>query len=269
VSAPVCHGCGEPIHGAGIGALGVDWHPEHFVCAICGQPISGNFRVDPDGKPYCAGKPADHRACWYCGRLLTSRAAHGADRCDACLGRAVSLSADAQQRFIGVVRWAYDNGLVFPNAMRLRVDLASPAQLGDGDRANGSRTSGMAIHRTLTRNGVTTAEFDRILIERGLPAVYFESVAAHELGHCWLAMTGVFGSPKWAEEGFCNLIEDRWLREQTDADAKTWLRRLEMNTDPAYGDGYRWIAGVAKTQGFDRLIAAIRTERSITKAAGL
>ena len=49
---PICKQCGQPIYGSYLDALGATWHPEHFVCAACGQPIDvSSFNVF-EGKPY-------------------------------------------------------------------------------------------------------------------------------------------------------------------------------------------------------------------------
>jgi hypothetical protein len=70
--APRCAGCGEPILGQGVKALGRHWHAEHFVCAHCGRPLSGGAFCERGGQPYCE---EDYRAlfgprCSVCGETL-------------------------------------------------------------------------------------------------------------------------------------------------------------------------------------------------------
>ncbi|XP_074854219.1 leupaxin [Carettochelys insculpta] len=49
----LCHGCGKPIAGRCISAMGHRFHPEHFVCAFClSQLQKGTFREQGD-KAYC------------------------------------------------------------------------------------------------------------------------------------------------------------------------------------------------------------------------
>lgn len=50
--SPRCHACKQPIEGKYLRALGKLWHPEHFVCAHCGNPLPGNY-YEYRGKPYC------------------------------------------------------------------------------------------------------------------------------------------------------------------------------------------------------------------------
>lgn len=48
-----CHGCNKEIVGQYVEALGQKWHPQHFVCAICGKPFGSSGFLQRDGKPYC------------------------------------------------------------------------------------------------------------------------------------------------------------------------------------------------------------------------
>ncbi|KAL6107843.1 lpxn [Pungitius sinensis] len=49
----LCGGCGEPIAGRCISALGRKFHPEHFVCAFCLRQVSQGIFKEQEGKPYC------------------------------------------------------------------------------------------------------------------------------------------------------------------------------------------------------------------------
>jgi hypothetical protein len=71
----ICKACGRPILGGYLNALGATWHPEHFVCAGCGKPITDTSFQDYQGAPY-------HDACYlnliaprcaYCGKPLSGQ----------------------------------------------------------------------------------------------------------------------------------------------------------------------------------------------------
>nr|CAD7432149.1 unnamed protein product [Timema monikensis] len=49
----LCHSCQKPVTGKIISALGKTWHPEHFKCASCNEPITSDKFNQQDGKPYC------------------------------------------------------------------------------------------------------------------------------------------------------------------------------------------------------------------------
>ncbi len=79
-SQPICKLCGQPILGSYFTALGGTWHPEHFVCAACNQPISdARFNVH-EGVAYHSGCYRDRVAprCASCGKpLLGEYLSHG------------------------------------------------------------------------------------------------------------------------------------------------------------------------------------------------
>src|SRR5260370_35610187 len=72
---PTCKGCGQPIWGNYLTALGATWHPEHFVCAASGRPIGdASFNLH-EGRPYhaeCYTQQFVPR-CSYCGKPLVGQ----------------------------------------------------------------------------------------------------------------------------------------------------------------------------------------------------
>lgn len=49
----LCGGCNQPITDRAINALGKKWHPDHFTCAFCVNPlVSTDFATEGD-KAYC------------------------------------------------------------------------------------------------------------------------------------------------------------------------------------------------------------------------
>ncbi|XP_015680500.1 leupaxin [Protobothrops mucrosquamatus] len=49
----VCHGCGKPIVGRCVSAMGHKFHPEHFVCAFCLTQLYNGIFQEQNGKTYC------------------------------------------------------------------------------------------------------------------------------------------------------------------------------------------------------------------------
>lgn len=248
MAGPVCRGCGQPIAGRYVSALGADWHPGHFRCAGCGRPIGEEPLYERDGRPYdercyaerclprcavggeplragwlenawgerfCAAHGAGCPRCRFCGRLAPGDEADEA-RCPACRAAAVWREGDARARFARLITWGIRHGMTVPAGTTIRVELVEAARLGrDGGEEAGARVLGRAEKTATTRDGrVVEVRADRVLVERGLPAPLFEGVASHELGHAWLAVQQVSGLPTWAEEGFCELLAHRWYGEQ-------------------------------------------------------
>ncbi|CAL8307887.1 unnamed protein product [Lota lota] len=50
----LCGGCSQPITGRCISALGGKFHPEHFICTFCLQPLSQGRFNEHQGKAYCS-----------------------------------------------------------------------------------------------------------------------------------------------------------------------------------------------------------------------
>eukprot|EP00127_Corallochytrium_limacisporum_P004232 Clim_evm177s157 gene=Clim_evmTU177s157 len=53
IFAPKCSGCDKAIMKGCVQALGLQWHPECFVCADCREPFGDGRFFDHEGKPYC------------------------------------------------------------------------------------------------------------------------------------------------------------------------------------------------------------------------
>ena len=54
-SGALCAGCHKAIAGRVVSALDKKWHPEHFVCSFCMNPLAGGAYTERQGKPYCKG----------------------------------------------------------------------------------------------------------------------------------------------------------------------------------------------------------------------
>eukprot|EP01091_Cochliopodium_minus_P002246 TRINITY_DN12110_c0_g1_i1.p1 TRINITY_DN12110_c0_g1~~TRINITY_DN12110_c0_g1_i1.p1 ORF type:complete len:239 (+),score=29.73 TRINITY_DN12110_c0_g1_i1:23-739(+) len=48
----MCSACNKPVTGKAVNALGKTFHPEHFVCGFCFNPLKGNYN-EKQGKAYC------------------------------------------------------------------------------------------------------------------------------------------------------------------------------------------------------------------------
>jgi hypothetical protein len=48
-----CASCSQPITGASVDAMGKKFHPEHFTCTFCMNPLAGTSYSEKNSKPYC------------------------------------------------------------------------------------------------------------------------------------------------------------------------------------------------------------------------
>jgi len=87
-----------------------------------------------------------------------------------------------------------------------------------------------------------------------LPAMLFQGVTVHELGHVWLIVHGIQNLPSWAEEGFCELLSYRFYTEMNTPESRYHARAIEQNTDPVYGAGFQHIRARVDALGLARFL---------------
>ncbi|KAE9603584.1 putative transcription factor interactor and regulator LIM family [Lupinus albus] len=126
-----------------------------------------------------------------------------------------------------------------------------------GNRASSIRTK----PRKLTRRpcGVTA-----ILIVFGLPRLLTGSIIAHEMMHAWLhSDEGYHGLSDEVEEGICQFMAHMWLEaKRPHYESKLWVFfkfKIEQNTIPAYGDGFRAARQAVYKYGLHQTLQHIRT----------
>ena len=164
---PICRKCGQPIWGNCLQALGENWHPEHFVCIVCQQPINdtrfqvheglpchiacytqriatrcvycgkpliGKYSVDHWGQQFCPEHQTQFPACAYCGRLVSPQQrepgvpASQAIRCPICRAHTIETEVEARPLYSQLVHWVTAQGLTYNN-LRLSLELCDRARL--------------------------------------------------------------------------------------------------------------------------------------------
>ena len=298
---PVCNECHQPIFGAYISALGRDWHPDHFKCAgckepigspsftlfsdvpyhrscylllvaprcgYCGKPLTGNYLVDHWGVKFCQEHNGQFPLCCFCGRLVPPQhqgpSARVGDRlrCPLCRTSAIDTIEQARPTFARLVRWVGSEGLSF-NDLNLQIELRNDAQIaGILARSESNHALGVTLHTTYTEGGkVARTVVNGVAILRSLPSVLFQGVTIHELGHAWLAVHKVCGLEPWQEEGFCELLAHRFYSQIGTADATYHATCIEKNPSSVYGQGFHRIQSLSVAIGFKRLLDGLITER--------
>ncbi|GCE25542.1 hypothetical protein KDA_10260 [Dictyobacter alpinus] len=302
---PVCKGCGQAIWGNYLRALGATWHPEHFLCAGCGQaiqgtsfqvhqgspyhvecyrrqiaphcvycdkPLMGEYLVDYWGQKFCREHEKQFAHCAYCGRLVSPEQQESgaqAVRCPICRSTAIETSSEAKPLFSHVIRWMNAQGLMYNN-LKLSLDLCGRAHLADLLReGNVGHSLGATTSAMYTQNGrLVRTEINGIAVLQGLPAILFQGVTVHELGHVWLIVAGAHDLPPWAEEGFCELLSYRYYVEANTPESRYHSTSKERNPDPIYGEGFRRMRQLSDRVGFPRLIESLRTTGNLPVVRG-
>lgn len=290
-----------------ISALGADWHPNHFLCAACHQPIgeasfnlhdgqpyhprcyiervlprcaycnaplTGEYLVDAWGTKLCKKHQEEYPACEFCGRLIPPSQQERSDprvfqgnRCAVCRARAIASDQQARPLFEEVLRWARPQLPGFPN-IPIKLELCDRATLAgyiQGQvRTQGSEPHMLGVTRStqMMLNGrEVRTDVDGIAVLRGLPTPLFQGVVAHELGHVWLATQGITGLAPWLEEGLCELLAYRYYTYLNTPESHHYAQRIEQNSHPIYGEGFRKVRATVKRLGFLNYVTKLRDNK--------
>ncbi len=274
----VCAACGRPIMDASFNMYqGAPYHALCYAqqiaprCAYCGKPLLGEYFVDSWGTAYCKQHQQEYPLCAYCGRLVPpdqqeqpSSESSEAMRCSICRASAIEAVDEAKPLFIRVKQWVGNQGLVYKN-LPLRLELCDRARLATLLKEhNQVHSLGATISSTYTQNGhVVRTEVGGVAVLRGLPAMLFQGVTVHELGHVWLIVHGIENLPPWAEEGFCELLSYRFYTEMNTPESLHHARAIEQNTNPVYGAGFKRVCARVDALGFARFLDILRTTKGL------
>lgn len=90
------------------------------------------------------------------------------------------------------------------------------------------------------------------MIKRGLPALQFEAVVAHELTHAWLRIHDV-SPPDTVEEGVAELTSFWFLGRVGEPRAAALQHQIATNRDHIYGRGFRMAMKAEQRHGWSRV----------------
>ena len=272
----LCAACHQPIQSSSFHVhQGQPYHSTCFVqqiaprCALCGKPLVGEFLVDQWGTRYCKVHQGQYPTCMYCGRMVPpslqeAPGQHDAMRCPICRKSAIETAEEAQPLFKQLKQWVGSQGLRYNN-LRLSLELCDRRKMASYLQGRTEpHALGATVSSTYTQQGrVVRTEVDTVVVLRGLPAIEFCGVVAHELGHVWLTVHGIQKLPAWAEEGFCELLAYRYYSDISTDEGRYHTERITRNPDPVYGEGFRRIRAMVDKVGFERFIDLLRTTKRL------
>ena len=297
----VCQSCGQPINGRYLTALDADWHPDHFCCTLCHQPITdgrfylheerpchpacyensiaprctlchkpltGQYHINYWGEAYCRDHAQELASCSYCGRLVPHttkkmrRRSIEAIRCDNCASTAIENAPQAKHLMPNLIAWLEAQGVGF-RQKTFRIEVLDRA---DFMSRQGGRRDPLGLTsstRYMRQKRVDHAKIESVAILQGLPHTLFEGVCIHELGHVWLVQHNIVNLPILDEEGFCELLAHRhYLAIGSKADL-FYARGIAENSDPVYGDGFRKLKRLEERVGFAQIIRSLLRKKKL------
>lgn len=274
-----CAECGKAITGAYVEALGNAYHSNHFLCGSCHRPIIGKY-YPKDGRPYhydcynnlfairctICHQPItdryisdywgnrfhenhlnDYPFCYYCHRPITQKQSKGGYRltdgrilCGYCGEHAV-LNYKQAQKYAEEARSLMAKwGFPLP---KIPVNLLLKEQL---EEMSGPNTLGLT-HSVLRGR---TRSVPSISMCNGLPRQVFMGTMMHEYTHAWLFLkTGKMHRSRMLEEGICDFVSYLYQVYCGEAAASYFVKQLDENPDPIYGDGFRRVKAFAAANG--------------------
>jgi hypothetical protein len=264
---PACDICGQPVEGGYYESKGKTYCSEACYnlslprCEACGEPMRAWLEIE--GRRYCHTCASERRcdACGHPGPSISLR--DGRRICTECWKTAVVKQQDAEQLFRMVRKrmdraldLATDNEIEFQlvsrdDLLRISNGASSGRELGYYHYQAETTTTYLTTRDRRGREerrvaGERTDEKYRIYILYGLPEKRLMEVAAHELAHDWMRANLPRIKAPIFEEGFAEyvawLINGRFGHEELQ-------KRIEENTDPVYGDGFKMMQGLAQRHG--------------------
>ena len=241
------------------------------VCAVCGKRFLSGYTSN--GKNYCSRACLEttfhecvhcHRRepsgmilgdgiflCEYCSNLpacsccqmpldkFSKDLGDGRSLCRECARDAIFSQSDAE-KIMNSLRQELVDKYKLGTSHTIKFELCSKTDLKKESNGDGERELGLYIfnRKTLTffNHPIRNRETYRIMILKGLPPDFFRSVGVHELAHDWMEDNLSHIDEPEIREGFSEYVS--WLYSKSEKlDRIPW--RMEQNTDPVYGDGFR------------------------------
>lgn len=192
-------------------------------CSVCRERITGVYYTNIWRRPFHRA----HQACDCCVRPMRE----GRHRLCARCRPTIVTSAGTARVVINKVRFALneERGVAVSDGLHARL---VPFVGGNCDRLGQA-----VLERIVDTDGRSSASAT-LHLKRGLPAIQFASVVAHELAHAWLWENEVRPS-RQVDEGIAELCAFWTLGRMGGATAAALQARIAGNRDPVYGAGYR------------------------------
>lgn len=213
-------------------------------CAICNCDIHGHYLVDHWQQAICAGHAVEY--CSSCGRFVKPVDLHLADgRCICAYCQPSIVNHPSHIEWVEKrVRSILSSCGITNLPSDIPIRLVSPAEMAN---LTGSRQINLQQPGLTVTSRTATLLFSRckhtIYIFNQVPKVWFAGILAHEMLHAWQNEKDI-RLPSPLAEGFCNTGSYVVYNAIGNDLARHFIRNLEKDPNPIYGDGFRKVVEV-------------------------
>lgn len=220
-------------------------------CIICDKPIEGEYLVNVYDEKFHTLHAKECKACDNCGRFVCDASvfsgqlfSDGRVACKTCYERAVFNNEEIQALKDEVIESLSAMGMkIRREAVSLLIANLEQLKLLSKNILPSSGLRGFCNSETKSSSllgyQISSATVHTIYTLNGLPAVTIQAIIAHELTHAWLWENSKRNFSALMLEGSCNFVAYRYLLTKSSPDAKELQTRIEKETHPLYGDGFR------------------------------
>jgi len=256
-----CAECGKPI-----GGLYYNYQSNFFdercyeelfraSCRVCAQTMEGEFYENYWGERYCVSHQGSIPECAFCTRLIMGATVIGGVQlpdgrllCGGCQVTAVTAESQAKRLLCEASNRMESLGLTV-DCSRGTVELVSQDTLKVFMPDPRHSPLGYTFYQGIPIAGKFKQESFNILLLNGMPAVEARSVIAHELMHVWFFDHGISNAGTPLCEGSCNYAIYLFLSGLDTPDAEFIIDRMDKDTDPVYGQGFRDVRKYVESNG--------------------
>lgn len=297
----VCHACNETISGTFFETKGFFYHPNHFTCTQCSEPITGQYTtyreqnyhdacfrdhvarrcticggvidgpylVDYWGNAYHAQHRNNVTSCDFCDRFITAdlhdggvQFSDGRSLCRICHASSVKRIGKARALMTEVAIQLERIGMDF-HAVDLDLHLVGLDRMQELANHRSHDLRGFTdYHEEKNLFGQTRKRKIDIYLLYGMPRVEMIGTLAHELTHVWQFLNGRLKGDPALSEGSCNFSSYWVLRQMVPNEEGNFIiESMLRDEDRVYGEGFRRVKRYVEENGLSNWLALL-TERN-------
>jgi hypothetical protein len=271
--APKCGWCGEVISDSSIVSSGKTYHNRCYFdhvalrCLLCDGIIEGEYMTSFRGGAWHKWHQGKVPECDMCAGFIdeskTGTFREFADDrylCALCGESAITDVDDIEALADSLAPFLAGLGMVITteNLTFQLADKSEMAELGNRDRRDQRGYTDFRQYSTLF--GLVKEQRLTVTLLDGMPRMECLKVLAHELTHVWLFTVGRTKTAPQLCEGSCNYVSLLVLQQHPGEGSRFLIGKLDQDTDPVYGDGYRKVKGWVEEVGIARWVEYLRTQ---------